>query len=38
VDWPDRVVYHTMINTAMGELAVVHTILDIMKTMDAAAA
>jgi shikimate kinase len=34
VEWPDRVVYHTMINTAIGDQAVVHTILDLMKTLD----
>ena len=35
VEWPDRVVYHTMINTAIGEEAVVHMILDFMKTVEA---
>ena len=35
VEWPDRAVYHTMINTAIGDEAVVHMILDIMKTLDA---
>jgi shikimate kinase len=34
VEWPDRVVYHTMINTAIGDQAVVRTILDLMKTLD----
>src|SRR5580658_1274549 len=34
VEWPDRVVYHTMINTAVGDEAVVHMILDFMKTLD----
>ena len=29
VEWPDRAVYHTMINTAMGDAAVVRTILDL---------
>jgi cytidylate kinase len=33
VEWPDRVIYHTMINTAIGDEAVVHTILDFMKTL-----
>jgi cytidylate kinase len=33
VEWPDRAVYHSMINTAMGEAAVVHTVLDLMKTV-----
>jgi cytidylate kinase len=35
VEWPDRSVYHTMINTAIGDEAVVHLILDFMKTVDA---
>jgi cytidylate kinase len=35
VEWPDRAIYHTMINTAIGDDAVVHTILDFMKTVDA---
>jgi cytidylate kinase len=35
VDWPDRAVYHTMINTAIGDDAVVHMILDFMNTVDA---
>jgi len=35
VEWPDRVVYHTMINTAIGDEAVVHMIVDFMKTLDA---
>jgi cytidylate kinase len=33
--WPDRTVYHTMINTAIGDEAVVQVILDFMKTVDA---
>src|SRR5271163_3859605 len=37
VEWPDRVVYHTMINTAMGDQAVVRTIQDLAKHLDAAA-
>src|SRR5271165_3495701 len=37
VEWPDRAVYHAMINTAMGDAAVVRSILDLMKTVDAAA-
>ena len=37
VEWPSRVVYHSMINTAMGDENVVHIILDLMKTMDAKA-
>jgi shikimate kinase len=35
VEWPDRAVYHAMINTTIGDDAVVHTILDFMKTVDA---
>ncbi len=35
VEWPDRAIYHTMINTAIGDEVVVHMILDYMKTLDA---
>jgi len=35
VEWPDRSVYHTMVNTAIGAEAVVQTILDFMKIVDA---
>ena len=35
VEWPDRAIYHSMINTAIGDEAVVHMILDLMKTLDA---
>jgi cytidylate kinase len=35
VEWPDRPVYHAMINTAIGDEAVVHMILNLMKSMDA---
>ena len=35
VEWPDRPIYHTMINTAIGDQAVVHMILDLMKTLEA---
>jgi cytidylate kinase len=35
VDWPDRGVYHTMINTAIGEHAVSKIILDLAKTLNA---
>jgi cytidylate kinase len=38
VEWPDRAIYHSMINTAIGDEAVVHMILDLMKTVDAKAA
>jgi shikimate kinase len=35
VEWPDRAIYHTMINTAIGDEAVMQMILDVMKTLDA---
>jgi cytidylate kinase len=35
VEWPDRAVYHTMINTAIGEQAVLEIIVDLVKTLDA---
>jgi cytidylate kinase len=35
VEWPDRAIYHTMINTAIGDEAVVHMILDFMEALDA---
>ena len=35
VEWPDRAIYHTMINTAIGDEAVAQMILDFMKTIDA---
>jgi cytidylate kinase len=35
VEWPDRPIYHAMINTAIGDAAVVHMILDLMKTFEA---
>jgi len=34
VGWPSRSVYHTMINTAIGDETVVQTIVDFMKTID----
>ena len=34
VEWPSRSVYHTMINTAIGVETVVHTIVDLVKTLD----
>jgi Cytidylate kinase-like family len=37
VEWPDRAIYHTMINTAIGDVAVLHMILDLMETLDARA-
>jgi len=35
VQWPDRAIYHSMINTTIGDQAVVHMILDFMKTLEA---
>jgi hypothetical protein len=35
VEGPDRAVYNAMINTAIGDEAVAHTIPDVMKTLDA---
>lgn len=35
VEWPDRAIYHTMINTAIGDEAVVDMILDFMKALGA---
>ncbi len=35
VEWPNRAIYHTMINTAISDEAVVHMILDLMKTLEA---
>jgi cytidylate kinase len=37
VEWPDRAVYHTMVNTAIGEQAVLEIILDLAKTLHAGA-
>jgi len=37
VEWPDRAIYHTMINTAIGDGAVINMILDFMKTLEARA-
>ena len=36
VEWPARTVYHTMINTEIGDEAVVHMILEFMKALDPA--
>lgn len=33
VEWPDRAIYHSMINTAIGDEAVIRMILDLMQTM-----
>ena len=35
VQWPDRAVYHAMINTAIGDAAVVHMVLGFMNALDA---
>lgn len=35
VQWPDRAVYHTMLNTSIGDDTVVQTVLNLMKTFDA---
>jgi Cytidylate kinase-like family len=35
VEWPDRAIYHAMINTSIGDRAVVHTIRGVMETVDA---
>jgi cytidylate kinase len=34
VEWPNRTLYHTMINTAIGDPVVLHMILDFMKSLD----
>jgi len=34
-EWPDRAIYHSMFNTAIGDDAVVRMIQDLMKTVDA---
>ena len=36
VEWPDRTVYHAMINTVVGEEAVVKLILDFIRNVEAA--
>ncbi len=35
VEWPDRAIYHSMINTEIGDDAVVRMILDLMKMVEA---
>jgi cytidylate kinase len=37
VEWPDRAIYHTMINTTIGDEATVHMILNFMEAYDATA-
>src|ERR1700688_1241925 len=34
VEWPDRAIYHIMMNTAIGDEAVLRIILDLMHTLD----
>jgi cytidylate kinase len=34
VEWPDRAIYHTMLNTSIGDEVVVRMILDFMKVVD----
>src|SRR5277367_2557433 len=34
VEWPDRSIYHTMINTTIGDEAAVQMILNVMQTLD----
>jgi len=38
VEWPDRSIYHAMINTAIGDQAVVHLILNSLETFGKATA
>jgi cytidylate kinase len=38
VEWPDRAVYHTMINTTIGDTEVIQAILDLKKTLDSSRA
>ncbi len=35
VEWPDRAIYHAMINTAIGSEEVIRMILDLMKAIEA---
>jgi cytidylate kinase len=35
VEWPDRAIYHAMINTSIGDNNTVHMILDLMETYNA---
>jgi cytidylate kinase-like protein len=34
VEWPDRAIYHTMINTTVGDEAVLDMIIDMMKRLE----
>jgi cytidylate kinase len=37
VEWPDRAIYHSMINTGLGDEAVVHMILGVKEAYEAKA-
>lgn len=37
VEWPDRAIYHSMINTAIGDEGVIRMILDLIKTVEGVA-
>jgi cytidylate kinase len=37
VEWPDRAIYHTMLNTAIGDEAVVNMILSLLQIYQARA-
>lgn len=37
VEWPDRAIYHAMVNTALGDDAVVDLILDVKQTCESTA-
>lgn len=37
VEWPDRAIYHTMMNTAIGDDAIVHMIFDLIELYQARA-
>jgi cytidylate kinase len=37
VEWPDRAIYHAMLNTGIGDATVLEMILSLMKTYDARA-
>lgn len=38
VEWPDRAIYHTMMNTAIGDESIVQMILSFVNTYDASVA
>lgn len=37
VEWPDRAIYHSMMNTAIGAEAIVHLVSDLKETYQARA-